>query len=199
MSARQLWIMAGGNGAGKSTFHRLALAPRGMKLINADVIAKAIDPVRPESVSYEAADIAEKIRTALLHQGTSFCFETVFSHPSKIDFIATAKGLGYEVILVYIHLQTPQLNEARVHQRASEGGHRVPVDKIHSRIPRTLNHVAAVLPLVDEARLLDNSLRDDPFRQVAVIRKGACLWVADPLPEWVEALLSSQETIKTGP
>jgi predicted ABC-type ATPase len=187
----QLWILAGANGAGKSTFFQLALEPRGSKLINADVIAKIIHPEHPESVSYQAAGIADKIRTALLQQETSFCFESVFSHPSKIDFIAKAKGLGYEVILVYLHLATSQLNEARVRQRVLQGGHDVPVEKIHNRIPRTMRYVATALPLTDEARLLDNSFRDDPFRQVAIIRKGRIVWAADPLPVWARQMLSA--------
>jgi predicted ABC-type ATPase len=189
MSVKQLWVLAGGNGSGKSTFYQVALAPKGVKLINADFIAKIINPDHPDAVSYQAAGIAEKIRSALLRQGTSFCFETVFSHPSKIDFIATAKGLGYEVILVYIHLETSQLNEARVRQRVSEGGHDVPAEKIHGRIPRTRQYAATALPLVDEARLLDNSLRDYPFRQVAIFRKGVCVWTADPLPEWARQMI----------
>lgn len=189
MSAKQVWVLAGGNGAGKSTFYQVALAPKGVKLVNADTIAKIINPERPETVSYQAAGIAEKIRSALLRQGTSFCFETVFSHPSKIDFIATAKALGYQVILVYIHLETSQLNEARVRQRVSEGGHDVPAEKIRGRIPRTMQYVAAALALVDEARLLDNSLRDDPFRQVAIVRQGACVWAAEPLPAWARQII----------
>ncbi len=189
MTRKQLWVLTGGNGAGKSTFYSVALAPRGVKLVNADVIAKIINPDHPERVSYEAAGIAEKIREALLHQGTSFCFETVFSHPSKIDFIATAKSMGYEVVLVYIHLENPELNEARVHQRVTLGGHNVPAEKIHSRIPRTRKHVKKTLALVDEARLLDNSYRDDPFRQVAVVKRGRCTWISDPLPEWAREIL----------
>jgi predicted ABC-type ATPase len=186
----QLWILAGGNGAGKTTFFNTALAPRGIKLVNADVIAKIIHPDKPESVSYEAAGIAESLRRSLLQQGVSFCFETVFSHPSKIDFIAQAKGLGYRIILIYIHLATPQLNEARVWQRVSQGGHFVPAEKIHSRIPRTMQHVAKALSLADEGRLLDNSFRDDVFQQVAIVRNGRCTWKADPLPVWAGQILS---------
>ena len=44
----------------------------------------------------------------------SFCFETVYSHPSKIDFIAQAKALGYQIIMVLIHLESPTLNQARI-------------------------------------------------------------------------------------
>lgn len=187
--SRQLWVLAGGNGAGKSTFYRQFLAPREIKLVNADLIAQIIAPERPESVGYEAAGVAVIIRERLLEEGVSFCFETVFSHPSKIDFIAEAKGLGYTVVLVCIHLDTPGLNEARVSQRVSEGGHNVPIEKIHSRLPRTLKYIAAALPLADEARILDNSLRDDPFRLIAIVKKGRRKWACDPLPDWAEQMM----------
>lgn len=188
---KQIWVLTGGNGAGKSTFYRLFLSPRGIKLVNADLIAKEIDPQNPEKVSYEAAGLAEKLREDLLRQGISFCFETVFSHESKIDFLAKAKTLGYEIILIYIHLNTPHLNEARVRQRVTEGGHNVPADKIRSRIPRTLKHITAAIPLADEARLLDNSFHDDPFQQIAVIRQGRCRKMVDSLPEWAEMILKN--------
>jgi predicted ABC-type ATPase len=187
--SRQLWILAGGNGAGKTTFYNLFLAPKGMKLVNADIIAKAIRPENPESVGYEAAYVAEQIREELLEQGVPFCYETVFSHVSKIDFVASARARGYEIILVYIHLAPSDLNEARVYQRVTEGGHDVPDDKIRSRIPRTMQHIGAVLPLVSEARLLDNSYRNDPFQQVAVVRHGKRQWIKDPLPHWAEGIL----------
>jgi len=187
--SKQLWILAGGNGAGKTTFYNLFLAPKGIKLVNADVIAEAISPENPENVSYAAANVAEQIRERLLQQGVSFCFETVFSHVSKIDFVANAKAQGYEIVLVYIHLDTSELNEARVYQRVTEGGHSVPVDKIHSRIPRTMKHICAVLPLVDEARLLDNSYRDNPFQQIACVKQGRRQWINDPLPHWAEKIL----------
>jgi predicted ABC-type ATPase len=187
--SKQLWILAGGNGAGKTTFYNLFLAPKGIKLVNADIIAEAISPENPEKVSYTAANVADQIRGKLLQQGVSFCFETVFSHVSKIDFVANAKAQGYEIFLVYIHLDTSGLNEARVYQRVTEGGHSVPVDKIHSRIPRTMQHIGTVLPLVDEARLLDNSYRDNPFQQVACVKRGRRQWLNDLLPRWAEEIL----------
>jgi predicted ABC-type ATPase len=49
--SRQLWVLAGGNGAGKSTFHRLFLAPRGVKLLNADRIAAEINPKARRPIS----------------------------------------------------------------------------------------------------------------------------------------------------
>ena len=180
---RQLWVLAGGNGAGKTTFYNLYLAKYGIKFVNADLIAKDIDPENPEGFSYHAATMAAKIREDLISQGVSFCFETVFSHESKIDFIAQAKANGYKIILVYIHLFDSSLNEARVKQRVSEGGHDVPTEKIHSRIPRTMKNIKTALSIVDEARILDNSSKDDPFRQIIVMKAGNYEAKVDPLPK----------------
>ncbi|SHI95910.1 Predicted ABC-type ATPase [Desulfatibacillum alkenivorans DSM 16219] len=188
-AAKQLWILTGGNGAGKSTFYSQYLAKRGLAFVNADLIAKTIDPDAPEKLSYEAATIAGDIREDLIAQGVSFCFETVFSHPSKIDFIAMAKARGYTVILVYIHLFDPSLNEARVHQRVLEGGHDVPADKIRARIPRTLENVKASLPLVDEAWILDNSSAGNRFAQVFTMKSSRFEIKTDPLPDWAQGLL----------
>ncbi len=187
--SNQLWVLAGGDGTGKTTFYYEFLAPKGIKLVNADVIAKAINSENPENVRYEAADLAGQIREGLLHKGVSFCFETVFSHVAKIDFVAKAKTMGYEIILVYIHLDTLELNEARVYQRVTGGGHNVPVDKIQSRIPRTMKNIATVLPLANEARLLNNSSRDNAFQLVAIVKRGRRKWAVDPLPKWAQDIL----------
>jgi len=184
-------VLAGGNGAGKTTFYRLFLAPHGIHLVNADRIAKEINPDNPESVSYEAASHAEQLMEDLLSLGASFCFETVFSHESKIDFVAKAKALEYEIILVYIHLATVELNEARVQQRVSEGGHDVPPEKIRSRIPRTMKNISKIILLVDEVRLLDNSSKEDPFKQIAVVKNGLREKRGSRLPEWAEEILTS--------
>ena len=119
-------MLVGGNGAGKSTFYRLTLEPLGLPFVNADLLARIVFPEDPEAHSYEAAQLAERQRMALLQKGVSFCFETVYSHPSKIDFIAQAKALGYQIIMVWIHLESPALNQARIASRVSEGGHGLP-------------------------------------------------------------------------
>ncbi|MFM7651779.1 MAG: zeta toxin family protein, partial [Vulcanococcus sp.] len=162
-------MLVGGNGAGKSTFYRLALEPLGLPFVNADVLAGVVFPDDPEAHSYDAAILAEELRNQLLKDGMSFCFETVYSHPSKIDFVAHAKALGYQVVMVLIHLESSDLNQARVAMRVSEGGHHVPPQKVTSRIPRLLRHVSASIPLVDVLRVYDNTSALDPFRPVLTI------------------------------
>lgn len=188
-AAKQLWLLAGGNGAGKSTFYELFLKPLNLPFINADILAKQLDDEDTEAVSYKAAKLAEKLRISLLHSAVSFCFETVFSHPSKIDFLAMAKALGYEIILVYIHLQNDQLNQARVAQRVGEGGHNVPTDKIISRIPRTMANVKHALPLVDVVKFYDNSSHSKPFSSVALLNKGKLVKQQNVLPDWALDML----------
>lgn len=187
--SKQLWLLAGGNGAGKSTFYQLFLQATGMPFVNADVLARHLYPDDPEAHSYEAAKVAEGLREQLLLTGRSFCFETVFSHPSKVDFVAQAKALGYEVVLVAIHLESVDLNQARVAQRVGEGGHAVPPEKVANRIPRTLQHLKTAILLCDEVRVLDNSSSDDPFIQVLTIKDGVVRQQLSALPSWAEELL----------
>lgn len=186
---KQLWLLTGANGAGKSTFYKHYLSGYGIKFVNADLIAAEIDPDNPEKVSYKAANAAARIRETMLDQGASFCFETVFSHPSKLEFIKLAKSKNYDVVLVYIHLIDPGLNEARVHQRTMEGGHNVPAEKIHSRIPGTMINIRLALGVVDQAWILDNSSENDRFRQIAVMKNGRYEFKVEPLPEWLNDIL----------
>jgi len=186
---KQLWVLTGGNGAGKSTFYEQFLAPTGMLFVNADILAKHLDPEHTEAISYKAAILVGNLRTKILQTGSSFCFETVFSHPSKIDFLAKAKSHGYEIILVYIHLQTSELNQARVAQRVNRGGHNVPANKIISRIPRTMRNVREALQLVDIAKFYDNSSCSQPFLSVALLDKGQLEKQLETLPDWAEEIL----------
>lgn len=142
-----------------------------------------------EAHSYEAAQLAERQRHQLLEQGVSFCFETVYSHPSKIDFIARAKSLGYQILMVLIHLENSDLNQARIACRVSEGGHAVPADKVISRIPRLLDQVRASIPLVDVLQVYDNSSALEPFVAVFTICNGSVRRQINPLPAWATALL----------
>jgi len=186
---KQLWLLVGGKGAGKSTFYRLVLEPLGLPFVNADRLAKLVYPEAPEAHSYEAALLAEQQRNTLLLNGASFCFETVFSHPSKIDFTARAKALGYTVMMVLIHLEQAKLNAARVAQRVQEGGHNVPTEKLLKGIPRMLDQVKTAIPLCDEVRVLDNSSAENPIQPLMTIKLGQVEIHQHPLPTWATQLL----------
>jgi predicted ABC-type ATPase len=189
MQKKQLWQLAGGNGSGKSTFYETRLKHLGLPFVNADVIAKKIKPSSPEEASYTAAKLAEIERLRLLEEGVSFCFETVFSHTSKIDFIAQAKAKGYEIILIWIHLPDSIQNIARVSHRVIAGGHDVPEDKVRSRIERLIMNIESAIPLCDVIHCFDNSSYDEPFKPVFSINYGQLIKHQDPLPTYTELVL----------
>lgn len=184
----ELWAIVGGNGSGKSTFFKQFLEPQGIPFINADVIAKEISPDNPVDASYAAAELASKQREQAIKDHQNFCFETVFSHPSKIDLLAQAKAAGYEINLVVIYLCNADLNKARVKQRVSEGGHDVPEEKIEARISKTHDNIAVAVDLCDYVYLFDNSSYELPFQRVATREESNIIYYQNDIPDWVNHL-----------
>lgn len=156
--------------------------------INADLIAAKQHPENPEVFSYQAARQAAKLRTQYIAERRSFCFETVFSHPSKVDFLTEAKQAGYEITLVFIHVEFAELNKRRVEHRVNHGGHNVPYDKIKSRIPRTIENVKAARSTVDFLYVFDNSSADVPHRFLLKFEKGELVQKQAPLPSWASEI-----------
>lgn len=107
-----------------------------------------------DSVSTYVADF---IRNKLIGNCPKFTFETVMSHPSKLEFIKRASELGYKTYLYFVSLEDPELNKSRVKARVLLLGHDVPEDKIESRYYKTMELLYDALKLVDKAFLFDNS------------------------------------------
>ena len=169
-----LIVLAGSNGAGKTTFYELYLERLGLPFVNADHIAQALDPSHPERVAYQAAAVADDVRRDLVKRGHSFCMETVFSDPvgEKVQFLQDAQTVGYTVIGVFITLSDPALSMARVAQRVGRGGHDVPDDKLESRFGRTAQNIQAALQFVDVGLLIDNSSAETPYRLLELWERG---------------------------
>ena len=149
-----LIVIAGPNGSGKSTITKDLEQRTGFPdiYINADEIKK------DEDISdIEAWERAEQQRADALNNRESFAFETVFSHPSKINFIQQAKDAGYWVRLYFICTQDADINVQRVRERHNTGGHDVPEDKIRNRYTRSMQILSQTLSVVDEAEIFNNS------------------------------------------
>ncbi|OJZ74678.1 ATPase [Mycobacterium paraffinicum] len=186
----RLDLVVGSNGAGKSTFIELTLAPLlpGSAVVNADEIAKHRWPEAPAKHSYEAARIAAQTRAQLIELGESFIAETVFSHPSKLELIDTAQAAGYTVILHAV-LIPEDLAVQRVRHRVAAGGHDVPEDKIRERYRRLWGLVAAAALRADAATFYDNSAARGP-RIVAQLSGG--FMVGSPTwPTWTPTALTA--------
>lgn len=185
----ELWVLAGANGSGKSTFYHWRLKRLGLPFINADEIARGYDAPITDAISWQAATEAAIQRDSLIREGRSFCTETVFSHPSKLEMLMEARRAGYLVTLIYCHLEIPELNEARVEFRVKRGGHPVPVDKIRRRYQRTYALMADAVRIADRAWLFDNSSYEKPFRTAARIERGTAVEAYPEAFPWVRMLL----------
>ena len=130
----ELAIVAGPNGSGKSIFFKSHLKPEFPVFVNADEIAAHLIDLPEDSRPIKAAQQAEAERNRLIAAKTSFAFETVFSRTDYwLRFISDAKQSGFFVRLFFLCTDDPLLNAARVETRVREGGHAVPIDRIHSR------------------------------------------------------------------
>ena len=188
MSTPVLHLLAGPNGAGKSTFVAEILQPvTHLPLVNADLIAARLWPDAQAEHAYEASRAAAGERSRLMAARDSFITETVFSHPSKVDLVAHATGLGYLVHL-YVAMVPESLTVARVAARVAQGGHAVPAEKIRERYARLWPLVAAARDLTDRASFYDNSRAARPFRVIATYERGRLVG-APAWPTWTPTAL----------
>ena len=178
--------LAGSNGAGKTTFYHAHLQPSGLRLVNADVLARALGVE-----AYTAARMAGELRRRLLEQGESFVFETVFSDPvgDKLAFLKDALAEDYQVVLCFIGIGSAETSDQRVAMRVTQGGHDVPWEKLVTRFPRTLANLKAAIKLLPHVLIFDNDDLQRPFRKVAVFENGKLTFLAKPTPVWLAPLL----------
>jgi predicted ABC-type ATPase len=178
--------LAGPNGAGKSTFYGAHLQATGLRMVNADVLAREL-----EIDAYRAAEMAGALREKLLEQQESFVFETVFSDPvgDKISFLQRAAGAGYNVILCFIGISDPAMSEERVTMRVTQGGHDVPTEKLATRFPRTLENLRKSIRTLPHVFVFDNNDLSDPYRQIAVFHNGEANFLSESLPVWMQKIL----------
>ena len=156
----KLYIIAGCNGAGKTTasFTILPEVLGCKEFINADEIAKGLSPFQPESVAVQAGRIMLARMDELLQKGETFAFETTLATKSYKQKIEWAQANGYEVTLLFFWLDSPNIAKERVAQRVAEGGHNIPLETIERRYYNGIANLFAIyIDMVDICYIFDNS------------------------------------------
>ena len=155
-----LYIIAGCNGAGKTTAS-FTIFPDILdcrQFVNADNIAYGLSPFDVESVALEAGKIMLQRINELLVLGDDFAIETTLTTRSYVSLIQKAKGLGYKVSLIFIWLNSPQLAIERVAERVKNGGHNIPTDVIERRYFRGVKNLFELfMPICDLWTVADNT------------------------------------------
>ena len=157
---KDLYIIAGCNGAGKTTasFTILPESLNCKEFVNADEIAKGLSPFQPEKVSIEAGRIMLERINDLLNSQENFAFETTLATKSYRSKIFLAREKGYNVTLLFFWLRNADLAIERVRIRVIEGGHHIEPEVIRRRYKNGIKNLFEIyLPIVDEIMIFDNS------------------------------------------
>lgn len=196
-----LVVIAGHNGAGKSTCYkeylRDVLDGYLSFHIDPDAIEREIradwtDPqLTDDEFSLRAAKEATRRRLAYVEDGVSFSLETVLSDPvgDKLNFMSEAVAHGYYVVLLAVGLDSADKSRERVQLRVDRGGHPVKPERILARYPRVLRNFAKAVGLVSAALVVDNStdvFEDEggAYNAFAHFVDGQLVEDAPPIPSW---------------
>lgn len=166
--SKNLYIISGCNGAGKTTASYTVL-PEVLdcrEFVNADEIARGLSPFNSESVAIEAGRLMLSRIEELLERDESFSIETTLATKSYINLVRRAQAKGYNVKLLFFWLNSPGLAVQRVAERVAKGGHNIPMDVIRRRYVAGISNLFRLfMREVDYWEIYDNS--EYPAVQIA--------------------------------
>jgi len=158
--APNCYIIAGSNGAGKTTFATRFLPgyAKCINFINPDLIARGLSPFDPDRALIRAGRlVSERIRE-MRDTRAEFAFETTLSGRAYLRVIADLRATGYRIHMFYLWIPGPELALLRIRERVEQGGHNVPARDVQRRFRRTLDNLLHLYrPHLDSLRLFDNS------------------------------------------
>jgi predicted ABC-type ATPase len=167
---KTLYIIAGANGSGKTTFAKSFAKINNLYFINADEIAKRLDKDDISKYKVKAGKIFFIQLQEHLLLDKSFIIETTLSGKYLIKYITEAKALNFEVSLIYLFLENPDSNIIRVKNRVLNGGHNVPQNDIIRRYYRSKNMFYYTYKnLVNQWSIYYNS--NEVFEKIAINNK----------------------------
>lgn len=158
-----LAIVAGPNGSGKTTLVSSGALDRVIAgragSINADNLARALagDAQPTDGQSLLAAQMADTLLDTMIKSGKSVIVETVLSSDKYKARVLAARAAGYEILLVYVTVNTQEASIARVAYRFRTGGHNVPVERITARRERSHAMFVWFAHEADQVFVYDNS------------------------------------------
>lgn len=160
MNEKNLYIIAGCNGAGKTTasFTILPEILDCKEFVNADEIAKGLSPFQPEKVAFESGRIMLNRIDELFQNQENFAFETTLASKIYKHKVNRAKASGYNTTLLFFWLKDYDLAKERVKVRVSEGGHNIPENVIERRYLNGIKNLFEIyMDIVEQTLIFDNS------------------------------------------
>jgi len=162
----RIYVIAGVNGAGKSSIGGAAFRSFGGDYYNPDEAARRVLAAKPGMDQAAANGAAWRQGRSLLEQAIEknldYAFETTLGGSTITRLLAAAAARGIAIHVWYVGLASPELHIRRVQARVRRGGHDIPGEVIHRRFERSRLNLIALLPALAALRLYDNSAEADP-------------------------------------
>lgn len=154
-------VIAGVNGAGKSSVVGSNLRAKGSSYFNPDEATQVILKQNPGMMLEEANGIAWKegydsLKRAI-DKNIDFAFETTLGGNSICNELVRALRAGVEVSVLYCGLNSPELHVKRVAARVANGGHDIPESKIRERWANSIKNLEKLIPICTSVVVFDNS------------------------------------------
>jgi predicted ABC-type ATPase len=199
-----LYVLAGVNGAGKSSIGGATIRAFGADYYNPDEAARALrsaepgmDQVRANSLAWQQG---KRLLERAINERLDFAIETTLGGSTMLGLLMRAAALGIEVRVLYVGLPSAEAHIERVRQRVRAGGHDIPEADIRRRYRHSRLNLVRLLPALTELRVYDNSAEADPAaghapRPLLVlhVKKGR---IVDPddlssTPEWAKPIVAA--------
>jgi predicted ABC-type ATPase len=188
-----IYVLAGVNGAGKSSVGGAMIKESGADFFNPDIVARRfreLGGLSSTEANSAAWSLGVELLNAAISEQSSYAFETTLGGNTIPALLEKAAKRGFQVIVWYVGLATVEQHIARVQARVARGGHDIPVPKIHERWKKSPDHLKDLMPLLSELKVFDNSREVDPktgeFPAPQLLlhsRKGVIEEPADPSPD----------------
>jgi predicted ABC-type ATPase len=197
-----IYVLAGTNGAGKSSIGGAMIRAAGADYFNPDEAARQILEANPGVSIPEANSAAwlegkRLLERAIAERG-GFAFETTLGGATLTRLLAGAMDAGIDVHIWYVALSSPELHLSRVRAHVLRGGHDIPERDIRRRYDASRQNLIELLPRLASLRVYDNSAEADPAAAVAPapelllhMERGQIVHRCDPAsaPDWAKPIL----------
>lgn len=190
-----IFVLAGVNGAGKSSIGGSAIRAAGQDWYNPDEFARAMReqfPDRPlADINSQVWHEGRRRLEAAIRDKTDFAFETTLGGSTMTNTLLDAIAAGVPVSIWYCGLASAEQHIERVAARVARGGHDIPADLIRSRYKTSMRNLCRLAPglhqlaVYDNSEPLDERLRPN-IRRLLHVNNGEIRVLDKNMPDWAK-------------
>ncbi len=179
---KEIVIVAGGNGVGKTTFARAFLQEYDYEFLNADEIAKSLSAGNPSEKKISAGKLFFERLNEAIAQNKALLIESTLSGRYLQKFINRLQKQNYQINIIFIFAESPEILIERIAERVEKGGHFVPDEDVRRRFVRGKKNFWNVYKnLADSWSLFYNT--NDSFRKIAAGEEDKIIMIDESLFE----------------